>query len=265
MGHSDLCSHWVHQHNQQPQPDADRRPPKPRFINDVQPRHGGRFEPHRAAFEKLRRRPRTVGGEPFPIFLMHVGGVTEPGFERLEIAVGQPIELGVRRVIVDIHGRPMVLRQQLVIGVDRSGVRPHGQPGGPPQIGPVPPAVVDVIGSNPGLLPEGEDGHIRPPPLRQCPQFLQQRFPRRPPHRPPSPHPRRTIERAITSLPPNYRRGCARFWNSRVGECLGMHGRRLRLFAMVCKGVPPVAPTGAASAARSFSNRVPMIRLVTQP
>lgn len=177
------CGHRVHQHDQQPQADTDHQTAEPCFINDVQPRHGGRLVPHRAAFEKLRRCPRIVGSEPFPILLMYVLRVAEPGFERLEIAVGQPVELGVRRIIVDIHGRPMELRQQFVVGVDRAGVRPHGQPGGPPQIGPVPPAVVDVIRSNTGLLSKTEDRHVRPLPLRQRPQVLQQRFPRRLPHR----------------------------------------------------------------------------------
>ncbi len=182
MLNSERRSHRVHQHDQQPQPDADCHAAEPRFINDVQPRHGGRLEPRRAAFQKLRRRPRTMGGEPFPILVMHVRSVAKPGFERLETPVGPAIELGVCRIIVDIHGRAMVLLQQLVIGVDRAGVRPHGQPGGPPQIGPVPPAVVNVIGSNAGLPPEGKDSHIRPMPSRESPQCFQQRFARRLPH-----------------------------------------------------------------------------------
>lgn len=210
MCNPDVCGQRVHQHDQQPKSAPQHQTAEPSFIDDVQTRHHGRFVPRRTAFQKLRRLFRTVGGEPFPILMLHVGGVAKPGFECLKTAVGQPIELGVRWIIVDLNSRAMILRQQLVIGVHRAGMRPHGQPGGPSQIGPVPPAVVDVIRSNPGLPPEGEDGDIRPVSSRQRPQLFQQRFPRRLPHRPPPQHPGPSV-RGITSLPPIHRGGCARW------------------------------------------------------
>ncbi len=176
--------HHLREDHHQPQPHPHDHAAEPVPIDDVQPRHGGRFVARWASFQKLRRLPRTLGREPVPIVMLHVPSGAKPGFERLETAVREPIELGVGRIIVDVHRRPVVLGQQLVIGVNRAGMGPHGQPGSPSQIGPVSPAVVDVIRSNAGFFPEREDGHIRPVLSRQRPQLFEQRFPRRPPHHP---------------------------------------------------------------------------------
>ncbi len=53
-----------------------------------------------------------------------------------------------------LMGDLMELAQQVVVGVDRPRADPRRQTGGPAEIGPVPPAVVDLVPGDAGLFAE---------------------------------------------------------------------------------------------------------------
>lgn len=148
------------------------------FARHSQSGHPARFTVPFDAGEKRRPGLDRLRFEPVAVAVDQLRLGTEATVECIPAPVRPSRKLAQCRIPVELPRGRVELAQQFVLRINRSDRHASRQPGGDPQIGPVPPAVIHDIPRNPRHFAKAIQRDVRPVFDRQPPQRLQQFFPR---------------------------------------------------------------------------------------